>query len=246
MTPFCSARCCVVTPFVVCYWQERFNLGGNVNLTVREPYPEVAISGIPLWFALTVAPKYEQRSARMLSDNGFEAYLPLHRPRLSQTSRRVREQSCACGKCGKCRARTSMFKARGEKELAERPLFPGYLFCRFPFIDKASVVNTLGVYDVVQFGPVPIAIPDDDIARVREMIASGLPIEVEPLPLVPHKGQHVRVCNGALFSGETGDVQEIRKNSVVIMALGRRITVKTSCLEEIPPPASRKRFPVCA
>jgi transcription antitermination factor NusG len=215
-------------------------------LAVRQPYPEVAIAGIPLWYALVVVPRQASLSSSMLAAQGLETYLPLYTPKLSQIKRPARERSCSCGKCTICRNRDWMFRARGEKLVSPRPLFPGYLFCRFPFIDKASVVNTLGVYDVVQFGPVPIAIPDDDIARVREMIASGLPIEVEPLPLVPHKGQHVRVCNGALFSGETGDVQEIRKNSVVIMALGRRITVKTSCLEEIPPPASRKRFPVCA
>lgn len=234
-----------MTPSVLCFAQKVQGTfpTENVDLNVASPSPKVAILGVPLWYALVVAPKHEALSSKLLEANGHETYLPLHTPRLDQTPRRQRARSCECGTCGSCRSRASHFRSRGRKELPERPLFPGYLFCRFKYLDKALITSTLGVIDVVQFGPVPISVPECDLARLRNMIASGVPLEVVRLPIVPHKGQRVEVCEGPM-SGRRGVVREVRRNSEVsvdIEPIGWRITVRVDQVEEVPVPAARQR-----
>jgi transcriptional antiterminator RfaH len=182
---------------------------------VGELYSEVAISAFPLWYALVVEPRHERYSAKLLDATGFETFLPLCKLRLSQKPRRNREQSCSCGVCRKCRDRARKFASRGEAvDPEERPLFPGYLFCRFPFYEKPNILSTLGIMSVVQFGPVPIAVPDYEIHALQTAVAAG--IDLTPLPYEPHIGDRVEVTDGP-FKGQVVRVREIDGKGFLIL-----------------------------
>src|ERR1700743_2598940 len=101
------------------------------------------------WFALTVRPNHERTAERALSNQGIEAYLPLYRTR-RQWSDRVVD--------------------------AEAPLFPGYLFCRFPPQDRLRVLSSAGVRTIVGTRHDPLPVEESEICSVRALVSSGKPI----------------------------------------------------------------------
>ena len=122
----------------------------------------------PRWYALTVMPQHEKSVSAALRNKGLEQFLPLYSSRRSWSDR--------------------------IKEL-ELPLFPGYVFCRFPFEDRVSVLRTLGVNSIVKFGNEPAPIPDKEIDDIKTMVASRLPLSPWPYRKV---GQKVRIIDGPL------------------------------------------------
>jgi transcription antitermination factor NusG len=120
------------------------------------------------WYALTVKHQHERTIEIALTGKGFEAFSPMYRAR-RQWSDRTKE--------------------------IERPLFAGYVFCRFPLEAKGLVLNTPAVSRVVQFGGTLAALPDAEIEAIRAIVASQLP--VRPWPhLKP--GDRVRIERGPL------------------------------------------------
>src|ERR1700754_4969511 len=56
-----------------------------------------------------------------------------------------------------------------------RPLFPGYLFCRFSERANGLIVTTPGVVRVVGIGRMPVAIDDADVKAIQQITMSDLP-----------------------------------------------------------------------
>ena len=104
----------------------------------------------PHWYALLVPHQHEKKVASALRAKGLVEFLPLYRAR--------REWS----------DRTKEF---------ELPLFPQYVFCRFQLGTHRDVVTTRGVRFIVGTAGKPIPIPDEEIAALQTIIASGLPVE---------------------------------------------------------------------
>jgi transcription antitermination factor NusG len=77
----------------------------------------------------------------------------------------------------------------------ERPLFPGYVFCRFDAKKKLPVLMTTGVVCIVSFGNEPACIPEQEIEAVRAVLHSGFLVEPHPYW---QEGQRVRVACGSL------------------------------------------------
>jgi transcription termination/antitermination protein NusG len=75
------------------------------------------------------------------------------------------------------------------------PLFAGYVFCRFAFAERIKVMDAPGVAKVVEFGGVPAEISDAEIAAIRMVMDSKLP--VRPWPYLK-PGDRVRVERGPL------------------------------------------------
>lgn len=103
---------------------------------------------------LQTEPQHELSAALLLSSR-FEQYLPLY----TQRSRR---------------------KYRPD---LKKPLFTGYLFCRFPYGRRFQVIDTPGVVRIVQFGDRPATLTNEEIQQVRDMEAAGAkPIEAQIRP----------------------------------------------------------------
>jgi transcription antitermination factor NusG len=141
---------------------------------------------VPLWYALTVQPKHERVSAGILEERGFEPFAPFY---LDKQPRRA---------------------------AVERPLFPRYIFCRFEYDRRADVMRTMGVIDVVKFGPVAMPVPDEEIEAVRATLASGLP--VAPVDFAGGIGSRAQIMEGPL-RGLVGVVTRLRGETHVIVSV---------------------------
>ncbi len=130
--------------------------------------PDESTSPRVPWQALTVKHQHERAIESALAWKGFEAFAPMYRDR-RQWSDRTKD--------------------------IERPLFAGYVFCRFPAQARSVVLKTPAVACVVQFGASPAEVPEAEIDAIRAIVASRLP--VRPWPhLKP--GDPVRIERGPL------------------------------------------------
>jgi len=150
------------------------------------------------WYALTVKPRREKAVVQSLRARHFEEFLPLYSDTRKWSDR--------------------------WKSIA-LPLFPGYVFCRFSYADRLPILNTLGVISVVSFGNTMTSISDADIASMRTIVASGIPVRSLPYLLV---GQRVRVEGGPLTGLEGTLMREKSSYRVVLNVdvLSRSIVVE--------------------
>jgi transcription antitermination factor NusG len=125
------------------------------------------------WFALRVRSNYENTVTTILHGKGYEGFLPFYVSRRAWSDR--------------------------VKEI-QRPLFPGYVFCRFDVQRRLPVVMTPGVVCVVGVGKRPIPIDDAEIASIQAAVRSGLPAAPWPFLQI---GQQVSIERGPL-RGTTG------------------------------------------
>jgi len=140
------------------------------------------------WYALAVKPRHEKVAARNLRTRGFEDFLPAYRAR-RKWSDRIKELDCH--------------------------LFPGYVFCRFPYHHRLAARTTPGVLSIVGFGKEPCPIPDHEIMAIQSVVASGL--QAQPWPYL-HHGQRVRIDAGCL-SGVEGIVLRDKDSCRVVVSV---------------------------
>ena len=120
------------------------------------------------WYGIRTKSNHERVAAAVLQNKGYEHYLPVYRRRQRWSDRIVE---------------------------TDRPLFPGYVFCRFDARKRFPIVSTPGVVSVVGFGNEPAPISDSEIDAVRAVLRSGL--AAEPCPFL-REGQRIRVRRGSL------------------------------------------------
>lgn len=140
------------------------------------------------WFAVRVRSNYEHVVSTHLKDRGLEDFLPCYRAE-SQWSDR--------------------------KKIIEKSLFPGYVFCRFNPNNRLPVLSVPGVVGIVGVGPVPSAIEEVEIERVRAMVRSGL--SVIPWPYL-REGDMVYIEKGPL-EGLEGILQRVKGKFRIVVSL---------------------------
>lgn len=112
------------------------------------------------------------------------------------------------------------------KKEIERALFPGYLFGRFDGESREQLHQVLvvsGVIRVLGVGLRSIAIPDQDVADIREMLTAGTNLTVTPLQF--HPGDKVTVMRGS-FRNIEGRVTAIKRR-------GNRLVVAIPMLNRV-------------
>lgn len=124
------------------------------------------------WFGVRTRSNHEKVTATLLSAKGYEQYLPSYKSRKRWSDRVVE---------------------------TERPLFPGYVFCRFDPKLRMPILTTPGVVTVIGFGNEPAPISDAEIEAVQAVLRSGL--RAEPCHYL-HEGQRIRVNQGSLMNLE--------------------------------------------
>lgn len=120
------------------------------------------------WYALTVRHQHERQTERLLNWQGWETLVPIYKSKRQWTDR--------------------------VKEI-ERPLFAGYVFCRFSLKDRIRIEDTPGVAQVVKFNGQAAEIEAAEIERVQAMLASR--VRLSPWPYLK-AGDRVRVERGPL------------------------------------------------
>jgi len=142
----------------------------------------------PSWYALQVRSRKEGYVASQIEGQGYECLLPTYKS-VRKWSDRVKE--------------------------VEQPLFPGYLFCRFDFQNRRSVITTPGVLQIVGYGRTAISVSDEEIQSLQLAVSSGMP--KQPWPYL-EVGQRVRVNYGTL-SGLEGILVNVKGNHRVILSV---------------------------
>jgi transcription antitermination factor NusG len=120
------------------------------------------------WYALVIKHQHERAVVNGLEASGFEALLPLYK-----TLRRWSDRT---------------------KEL-EAPLFAGYVFAHFPVEERVRVLRIPAVRHIVNFGGAPEPLAPADLANIRAVVESKLPLS--PWPFLK-KGDRIRVERGPL------------------------------------------------
>jgi transcriptional antiterminator NusG len=142
----------------------------------------------PLWYALTTAPSHEQFSSDILASKGYDPF-----PAIYVEERRWSDR----------------------KKLVERPLFPRYIFCRFPFELRREVLITPGITGLVKFGLTVLPVADAEIEAIRTVLASGLPLMRVDYVAV---GDRVLIERGA-FQGVYGVVKREKGQDRLIVSV---------------------------
>ncbi len=120
------------------------------------------------WFALQVRSRYESIVTTQLTGKDYEWFLPIY----------------------KCRRRWSdRFKE------IERPLFPGYVFCRLDPLNRLPILTIPGVALIVGIAKTPIPIDETEIAAIQAVVKSEIPSQPWPFLKI---GQRVRIEYGPL------------------------------------------------
>lgn len=135
------------------------------------PQPFPVLSGpettLP-WFALRTRSNFEKVAALALENKGLMPYLPTYKSRRRWSDRVV---------------------------VADKPLFQGYVFCRFDPLNRLPVLTTTGIISIVGCGNEPASLDEREMEAIEAILSSGL--ATEPCPFL-REGQKVRVRRGSL------------------------------------------------
>jgi transcription antitermination factor NusG len=148
----------------------------------------IADTGLLPWFALRIKSNFEKVTSQILEQKGYIAFLPTYRTRNRWSDR---------------------------TKVIDRPLFPGYLFCRFDQNDRLPILVTPGVVGVVGVGKTPMAVAEREIEAIQAVLRSGVPATPWPYVTV---GQRLLIERGPL-SGIEGILQEIKNSFRFIVSV---------------------------
>ena len=168
------------------------------------------------WYVLAVRSNFERSASQSLADKGYETFLPQYRVRRKWSDR--------------------------SKEI-ELPLFSGYTFCRFDSRQRLPILQAPGVISILGFtGTGPIPVDEAEIAAVRTLLDSNLP--VGPWPFL-RAGSFVTVERGPL-TGVEGIVVEVKTKFRLVVSvslLQRSVSVEID-RDWVVPHETRRPTPV--
>jgi transcription antitermination factor NusG len=168
----------------------------------------IAFSVNAAWYALSVKPRHEKVATSSLQSKGLEVFNPLYTMR-RRWSDRIKD--------------------------VEVTLFPGYVFCRFGFERRMSVLCTPSVTSIVCVGKQAVPISNAEIAAIQAIVASGR--SVAPCPYIS-PGHQVKVITGCL-EGVFGTVVRVKGSCRVVVSielLQRSVAVEVD-FEDLQPAA---------
>lgn len=152
------------------------------------------------WFAVRTKSNREASVADALAGKGFDVLYP------------------------RCRVHGQRGpENRKDSDAVLRPLFPGYLFCRFDVLIRLPVLTVPGVVNIVSVGRQPAPLDNSEVESIRILLNSSLPIS-------PHSyltiGDQVAICDGPLTGASGYIVQaDTRRLVVSITLLQRSVSV---------------------
>jgi transcription antitermination factor NusG len=148
--------------------------------------PEKALHARPHWYAVYTCANHERSVSDQLMSRGVEHFLPQYE---------------------------SVRRWKDRKMRLHLPLFPGYVFVYLALQNRLRVLQVPGVVRLVGFDGHPVAVPEEEVARVRQFLNEGFQVE-------PHKylqsGRRVRVKSGPLEGMEGIIVRRKNRSRLVL------------------------------
>ncbi len=164
----------------------------------------------PAWYVIHTKPKHEERASANLRAWGLDVFAPKLRRRLAS-------------------------RQRGETVVVE-PLFPRYIFARFPLALVCKVGLTRGVHEVVSFGNGPASV-EPEVMRVLQERGDEQGVATEACPRL-ERGDRVRVeagplrCLEGVFEGEALPAERVR---ILLTAISfhARVELPRECVSRL-------------
>lgn len=144
----------------------------------------------PRWYAAYTKSRTEKKVLARLTENGFEAYLPIQRKR-HQWSDRLK--------------------------WVEEPLIRSYIFIRVNESEYYNAINTPGLVCYVTFEGKAAPIPDRQIDMLKMLLNEGAEMEVSNERFAV--GEKIIVISGPLV-GMQGEMVQYRGKKKVLVRLG--------------------------
>jgi transcriptional antiterminator RfaH len=143
-------------------------------------------NGALRWYVVQAKPREEERALHFLKEKGFHVYLP----------------------------RMEIVKMRGFKNSkTQKPLFPGYLFCRFDIGENLAHVRwTHGVKKLLPENVNPISVENEVVEAIRSLEQKDGVIRKHPL----EKNDRIRIARGpmkdvlGIFDHWTSDCRRVK------------------------------------
>ncbi len=140
------------------------------------------------WYVLYTRPRHEKKVRDGLIEKKIEVFLPLL-------------------------TKTLVYKNRKKK--SEVPLFNSYLFARFDYKYRFTVLETHGVIKLVNFKGVPGVVPDWQIDSLKKMLENPESLQLENYI---RQGDIVEVTQGP-FKGMRGAVIKRKGETRLIITI---------------------------
>ena len=140
------------------------------------------------WYAAYVKHHHERKAADLIERKGVEVFLPMQK-----TIRRWKDRN----------------------KLLSLPLFPGYLFVQCNLGERLSILNTPGVFFLVESAGRVCPIPREEIETIRVAVERG--VHAQPHPFVA-TGDRVRISSGPL-SGINGILTRFKNQYRVVLGV---------------------------
>lgn len=171
---------------------------------------------LPRWFVLFVRCNQEKKTAQRLAAGEVDHFLPCCRSLRQWKDRRV---------------------------ILEMPLFPGYLFVRLPFLERAKVLMLPNVVSLVGGRSSPAVLSEEEINWIKLGVSHG---NAKPHPS-PAIGDRVRIIAGPL-AGMQGVLLRHQNNTRVVVsleAISRNfvVEVELASVEPLPLPLQSHLMP---
>ncbi|RPI00947.1 MAG: UpxY family transcription antiterminator, partial [Calditrichaeota bacterium] len=130
-----------------------------------------------LWYAFVTKPRHEKKAKSYLEGAGIDHYLPLQK---------------------------SLNQWKDRKRWVEAPLFPSYIFCQIPFVDRFTVLQLPSIVRIVGFNNEPMPVAASEIDTIHDILSTNLELRVRTGLI---KGDLVRIVSGLLM-GYEGQIAE--------------------------------------
>lgn len=155
------------------------------------------------WYALYTRHQHEKTVDQVLTNKGFNTFLPLY-----ATSHNWKDRT---------------------KSLS-LPLFPCYVFLKGGIERRLQILTTPGVYGLVSSAGQPAAIPEVEIEAIRRVVESGARVEAHPYLKC---GNWVRVKRGPLTGIEGILVRKKNISRLVLSVeiLGTAAAIEVAALQ---------------
>src|SRR5215467_8290799 len=140
------------------------------------------------WCAIYTKHQHEKTACDLLTGKGFEVFLPLY-----QAKRQWKDRT----------------------KIVSLPVFPCYLFLRINLGRRLEILQTPGVFWLVESAGRTCEVPNSEIEAVRRITQSSA--TVEPHPCLKC-GDHVRIRQGAL-AGIEGVLTRVRNRYRVVVSV---------------------------
>jgi transcription antitermination factor NusG len=140
------------------------------------------------WYAVYTKHQHERKSAELLSRKGMEVFLPMYQ---------------------------SVRQWKDRRKALSLPLFPSYVFLKTNLANRLQILETAGVFFLVESNGRTCLIPDEEIEAIRSVTRCNLNIQ-------PHvflqRGDRVWVRNGAL-AGVGGILVRVKNQHRVVISV---------------------------